>query len=127
MRRKDLSEFEEKIMDMLKKIDGKLDKILESGTKASAPQPTPAATSAPAPAPTPASEPTGIKPSALVEKQEEEEKMKEKPPVEGRRVCAKCGGTEFNSVEDKTNVLHQMGGIKIYAKKYICKKCGAES
>lgn len=110
---------------MLKKIDGKLDKILEIGVKAPAPQPKPATSSAPSPVSTPAA--STVKPSQLVEKQQEEEKMKEKPPVEGRRVCAKCGGTEFNSVEDKTNVLHQMGGIKIYAKKYICKKCGAES
>jgi len=120
-----LSEFEEKVMEMLKKIDGKLDKILEMGTKAPMAQPKPATESAPAPASTPA--PSTVKPSALVEKQQEEEKMKEKPPVEGRRVCTKCGSTEFNTVEDKTNVLHQMGGIKIYAKKYICKRCGAES
>jgi len=103
-RRQYLSEFEEKVMEMLKKIDIKLDKILAMETKTPAP-----------------------KPSELVEKQQEEEKMKEKPPVEGRRVCTKCGSTEFNTIEDKSNVLHQMGGIKIYAKKYICKKCGEES
>ena len=120
-----MSEFEEKVMEMLKKIDEKLDKILEIGSKHPTPQPIPAATSTAPSVSTPA--PTTVKPSELVEKQEEEEKMKEKPPVEGRRVCTKCGATEFNTVEDKTKVLHQMGGIKIYAKKYICKKCGAES
>ena len=115
-----MSEFEEKVMEMLKKIDEKLDKVLEMGSKAPAPQPTPAATST-------ASVATTVKPSALVEKQQEEEKMKEKPPVEGRRVCTKCGGTTFKTEEDKSNVLHQMGGIKIYAKRYICKTCGTES
>ncbi len=121
-----MSEFEEKVMEMLKKIDEKLDKVLEMGSKAHAPapQPSPAATSATSSASTPA--PSTVKPSALVEKQEEEDKMKEKPPVEGRRVCPKCGGTAFKSEEDKTNVLHQMGGMKIYAKIYICKSCGTE-
>jgi ribosomal protein S27AE len=124
-RRQYLSEFEEKVMEMLKKIDVKLDKILAMETKTPASQSTPAVTSAPSSSATPAA--STVKPSELVEKQQEEEKMKEKPPVEGRRVCTKCGSTEFNTVEDKTNVLHQMGGMKIYAKKYICKKCGAES
>ena len=120
-----MSEFEEKVMEMLKKIDGKLDKILTMENKSPAPQSTPAVISAPSSSSTPAT--STVKPSALVEKQQEEEKMKEKPPVEGRRVCTKCGSTEFNTIEDKSNVLHQMGGIKIYAKKYICKKCGEES
>ncbi|MFX1338588.1 MAG: hypothetical protein ACFFDK_08255 [Promethearchaeota archaeon] len=119
-----MSEFEEKVMEMLKKIDGKLDKVLEMGSKAPVPQP------APVPASTASSAsisaPSTVKPSQLVEKQQEEEKMKEKPPVEGRRVCPKCGGTTFNTEEDKTKVLHQMGGMKIYAKKYICKSCGME-
>jgi predicted nucleic-acid-binding Zn-ribbon protein len=123
-RRLILSEFEEKVMEMLKKIDEKLDKVLETGSKAPAPQPTPPATSAASSTSTPA--PSTVKPSELVEKQQEEEKMKEKPSVEGRRVCPKCGGTSFNTEEDKSNVLHQMGGMKIYAKKYICKSCGAE-
>ena len=52
--------------------------------------------------------------------------MIEKPPIEGRRVCPECKGTAFNAVEDKSQVLHQMGGVKIYAKKYICRGCGAE-
>jgi len=119
-----LSEFEEKVMEMLKKIDEKLDKVLEMGSKAPAPQPTPVAASAASSASTPA--PSTVKPSALVEKQQEEEKMKEKPPVEGRRVCPKCGGTTFNTEEDKSKVLHQMGGMKIYAKRHICKGCGMD-
>ena len=74
-----------------------------------------------------APEPSPPKPSELVERRKEEERMIEKPPVEGRRVCPKCGGTSFNAVEDKSQVLHQMGGVKIYAKKYICKGCGTEA
>ncbi|MFX0070259.1 MAG: hypothetical protein ACFFAO_04130 [Candidatus Hermodarchaeota archaeon] len=117
-----MTEFEDKVMEMLKSMNDKLDKILANGTKATAPAK--AATPAPSAANQPA--PSTVKPSAIVEKQEEEKKAIEKPPVEGRRVC-ECGSTEFNQVEDKTNVLHQMGGIKIYAKKYICKRCGKES
>lgn len=119
-----MSEFEEKVTEMLKKIDEKLDKLLDMGSSAPAPQPTLSAPSA-ANSTSPPS-PSYVKPSELVEKQKEEEKMKEKPPVEGRRVCPKCGGTSFNTEEDKSNVLHQMGGIKIYAKRYICKSCGSE-
>jgi ribosomal protein S27AE len=70
--------------------------------------------------------PTTIKPSAIVDKQEEEARMEEKPPVEGRRVCPECSGTTFATHEDRNQVLHQMGGVKIYAKKYVCKKCGYE-
>jgi len=68
-----------------------------------------------------------VKPSILVEKQQEEERAKEKPPIEGRRVCPACGGTSFNTEEDKSQVLFQQAGIKIHAKKYICKNCGAEA
>ncbi|MFX1259116.1 MAG: hypothetical protein ACFFAN_14775, partial [Promethearchaeota archaeon] len=123
-----LSEFEEKVLEMLKKIDEKLDKALDGGSKASSPAPKPVAPAAEA---KPSSEPepisSSVKPSAVVEKQVEEEKLVEKPPVEGRRVCTSCGSTSFNAVEDRAQVLHQMGGIKIYAKKYICKKCGKEA
>lgn len=114
-----MSEFEEKILEMLKKIDEKLDKVLEAGSKEviSAPQATSKVEII--------SSPT-VKPSAVVDKQEAEEKAKEKPPVEGRRVCPNCGGTAFNAVEDKTHVLFQQGGMKVYAKKYICKRCGKE-
>jgi len=120
-----LSEFEEKVLDLLKKIDEKLDKVLDTGSKAPEPKPAPAAEPATAPtaaSPTPAA--STVKPSELVEKQDEEEKAKEKPPVEGRRVCPKCGGTAFRTEEDRTQVLMQQGGLKIYAKKNICKGCG---
>jgi len=110
-----LSEFEEKILNLLEKIDEKLDKLL--GTKSSGGVETKAVAS---------TEEVYVKPSAVVEKQEEEQKAIEKPPVEGRRVCSACGGTTFNTEEDKTQVLFQQGGMKIYAKKYICKSCGTE-
>lgn len=118
-----MSEFEEKVLDLLKKIDEKLDKVLDTGNKA--PEPKPAPTPEPAAtSPTPVA--STVKPSELVEKQDEEEKAKEKPPVEGRRVCPKCSGTAFRVEEDKTQVLMQQGGLKIYAKKNICKTCGTE-
>jgi len=99
-----LSEFEEKILNLLEKIDEKLDILLDTkkpggvGTRAVA-----------------SAEEGYVKPSAI-----------EKPPVEGRRVCPACGGTTFNTEEDKTQVLFQQGGMKIYAKRYICKSCGTE-
>ena len=107
--------FEEKVLNMLEKINAKLDKLLgnESSVKSEIKA-------------VPSSTLGTIKPSEVVEKQEAEEKAMEKPPVEGRRVCPECGNTEFRTEEDKTQVLFQQGGMKIYAKRYICKKCGYE-
>jgi len=110
-----LSEFEEKVLDLLVKINDKLNKLLGPESAETIPSGT-----------SPSVGESYVKPSAVVEKQEEQEKALEKPLVEGRRVCPDCGGTSFNAVEDKENVLHQLGGVKIYAKKYICKKCGKE-
>jgi len=111
-----LSEFEEEILSLLRKIDEKLDKLL--GTSSLEAESTKTATPP---------EDEYIKPSAIVEKQEEEEKAKEKPPVEGRRICPACGGTSFNTEEDKSQVLFQQSGIKIFAKRYVCRNCGTEA
>ena len=111
-----MPEFETEVLSLLRKINNKLDKILgtasleEESVKTVTPP-----------------EAAYIKPSAVVEKQEEEEKAKVKPPVEGRRLCPACGGTLFNTEEDKSQVLFQQGGMKIYAKKYICRQCGTEA
>ena len=129
-----MSEIQNEILELLKKISDKIDKI--AGTKASSPSP-----AAKAPAPTPAKSAVGtatiestplVKPSAIAQKQadvekaekEAEEEIPEKP--EGRRVCPKCGATEFNAIDDKTRPLHYISGAPIFAKKYICKKCGEE-
>lgn len=101
---------------MLTKINDKLNKLLGTGDSAGKPAHV-----------SPSTTEGYVKPSAVVEKQEAEQKAIEKPPVEGRRVCPECGGTEFRTEEDKSQVLFQQGGMKIFAKKYICKKCGAES
>ncbi|MFX1260339.1 MAG: hypothetical protein ACFFAN_21015 [Promethearchaeota archaeon] len=111
-----MSEFEEKVLELLKKIDDKLDKILGAGSKA--------AESSPKPAEKPAETAPISKPSEIAEKQTEVAKVEEEPASEGRRVCPACGSTEFNHIEDKSKILHSMGGIKIYAKNYQCKKCG---
>lgn len=111
-----MSEFEEKVLELLKKIDEKLDNILGAGSKATISSPKPAE-KPPEAVPTP-------KPSAVAEKQTEQVKVEEEPAAEGRRVCPGCGSTEFNQIEDKSKILHSMGGIKIYAKNYQCKKCG---
>lgn len=107
--------FEEKVLNMLEKINGKLDKLL--GNESSGTSEVINAS---------LSTTETVKPSEVVERQEAEEKAMEKPPVEGRRVCPECGNTEFRTEEDKTQVLFQQGGMKIYAKRYICKKCGYE-
>ncbi len=119
-----MSEFEQKVLKLLENINGKLDSLLKGSTGVSSSSST---VTSSAPAPIAAPEPSRPKPSELLEKQKEEERMIEKPPVEGRRICPKCGGTAFNTVEDKSQVLHQMGGVKIYAKKYMCKGCGTEA
>jgi len=107
---KKMTEFEEKILLLLGTINEKLDKLLNLKTS----QPS-------------FPETTGtVKPSELLERQKEEERAIEKPPVEGRRICPKCGGTTFNTVEDQSQVLFQQGGMKIYAKSYICKSCGTK-
>ena len=111
-----MPDYEEEILRLLRKIDEKLDKLLDSNNLETASGRS--------------TTPTGeeyVKPSLVVEKQEEEEKAKEKPPIEGRRVCPACGGTSFNTEEDKSQVLFQQAGIKIFAKKYICRNCGTEA
>ncbi len=118
-----MSEFEQKVLKLLEDINGKLDKLLKTEPAPISSAPTPSA--APSPVPSPAV--TTVKPSAIVERQEEAARMEEKPPVEGRRVCPECGGTAFATHEDRNQVLHQMGGVKIYAKRYVCKKCGWEA
>ncbi|MHA1489929.1 MAG: hypothetical protein ACTSRI_09755 [Promethearchaeota archaeon] len=110
-----MSEFEKNVLSMLENINMKLDTLIKSeGAKKNVIVSTSSISG------------DNIKPSNIVEKQEEKEKLEAKPIIEGRRICPNCNGTAFNMVEDKSQVLHQMGGIKIYAKKYICKSCGYE-
>jgi ribosomal protein S27AE len=113
-----MSEFEQKVLKLLEEINTKLDKVLKI-------QPT-TASSAPVATTTYSSPTSTVKPSAIVDRQKEEARLEEKPVVEGRRICPECGSTSFTTHEDKSQVLHQMGGVKIYAKKYVCKQCGYE-
>ncbi len=120
-----MSEFEEKVIKLLETINNKLDKVLDSSSSVSTapkePEPTPVAST---PAPAAETAPGGLKPSEVIDKQKEEERLKVAPPVEGRRVCPECGGTDFDEREDRSQPpIHQMGGIKIYKKKITCKKC----
>jgi len=113
-----LSEFEQNVLKLLEQINGKLDKLLKTVPTVVSSTPTTSTASTPVT--------KTIKPSSIVDKQEEEARLEEKPPIEGRRICPECGGTSFATHEDKSQVLHQMGGVKIYAKKYVCKQCGYE-
>ena len=134
-----MSEFEKKILELLKSIDKKLDKVL--GEDAPAPKPITVPKEVipetikeeiPETIKEEKSETieytSYVKPSEIAAKQVEPEKPKEEkeeePITEGRRVCPDCGSTEFNQIEDRTKVLHQMSGMKIYAKNHQCKKCG---
>ena len=47
-------------------------------------------------------------------------------PYETRIICPLCQavGKDIREVEDKKVILYYRGGIPIYAKKYVCKKCG---
>ncbi len=103
---------------LLQEINNKLDKLMKNESPSLKSASMTSSGSSPAA--------TMVRPSAVVEKQEEEARMEDKPPIEGRRICPECGGTSFATHEDKTQVLHQMGGVKIYAKKYVCKQCGYE-
>lgn len=109
-----MSDFEQKIYSLLETINKKLDILIGTSSQTNADSHT-----------MPEKEGT-VKPSSIIEKQVEEEKAMEKPPIEGRRICPKCGGTAFNTVEDQSHVLFQQGGMKIYAKSYICKNCGTK-
>ncbi|MFX0098450.1 MAG: hypothetical protein ACFFCS_02640 [Candidatus Hodarchaeota archaeon] len=43
-----------------------------------------------------------------------------------RIVCPKCGGVKIKPEEDKNRVLTYMGGVPLYAKKYVCRDCQYE-
>jgi hypothetical protein len=47
---------------------------------------------------------------------------------ETRITCPMCQavGKNIREVEDKTTILYWSGGVPVYAKKYVCKKCGYE-
>ena len=103
-----MSEFEQKVLKLLEEINSKLDKVLKAEPIAES--------SAPVASNTSTTAATTVKPSAIVDKQEEEARLEEKPQVEGRRICPECASTAFATHEDRSQVLHQMGGVKIYAK-----------
>lgn len=64
------------------------------------------------------------KPSDVVVEQKEAEKPSS--ATSGRRKCPDCGSVEVQTMENKEKPISMSGGIKIYAKKYYCKKCGHE-
>ena len=51
-------------------------------------------------------------------------------PYETRIICpmpmCQAVGKNIREVEDRKKILYYRGGIPIYAKKYVCKKCGYE-
>ncbi len=112
-------EFEKKVINLLETMNEKLDSLLGSGQSSASIK----------------SEESSIKiesistkkPSEVAKKEKEKEEVESGLiKIEGRRVCPNCGGTDFKEESDKSRVLHQQGGLKIYAKKYVCKRCGTE-
>ncbi|MFX1258914.1 MAG: hypothetical protein ACFFAN_13735 [Promethearchaeota archaeon] len=104
---------------MLEIVNKKLDELLKLGSIAPS-----ISTPIPTTPHTMTSPDTTVKPSAIVDKQKEVEQLKEKPPIDARRVCPQCNGTSFLEAEDRTQILQYMGDIKIYKKKITCKSCG---
>jgi predicted RNA-binding Zn-ribbon protein involved in translation (DUF1610 family) len=45
-----------------------------------------------------------------------------------RLICPSCGasGDAIKKVQDKSKIVDNVEGIPIYARKYVCKKCGFE-
>jgi hypothetical protein len=43
--------------------------------------------------------------------------------TESRIICPKCSSTSLRIENDRSRVLSYMGGVPMYAKKYICRKC----
>ncbi|MFX1329278.1 MAG: hypothetical protein ACFE91_14205 [Promethearchaeota archaeon] len=107
-----MSEFEQKVLKLLEEINNKLNKMLKAEPISVSSASVSSASSIPTA--------TTVRPSAIIDKQKEEARLEEKPVIDGRRICPECGGTSFTAHEDKNQVLHQMGGVKIYAKKYVC-------
>ena len=118
-----MSEFEKKVLEMLKSIDQKLDNLLGGAAPSLKPVTVPKEVLPETTKPAASS----VKPSKVASSQGDTEKpQEEQPAAEGRRVCPDCGSTEFNQIEDRSKILHYMGGMKIYAKKHVCRKCGYE-
>jgi DNA repair exonuclease SbcCD ATPase subunit len=42
---------------------------------------------------------------------------------ESRIICPKCSSTSVRAESDRSRVLSYMGGVPMYAKKYVCRKC----
>jgi len=122
-------EFEKKVINLLESMNEKLDTLLGSDQSSASIEPkvTPASVE-PEESSVKIESTQTRKPSEVAKLQEEKAKEEDETLVktEGRRVCPNCGGTDFKEEKDKTRVLHQQGGLTIYAKKYICKNCGTE-
>jgi len=43
--------------------------------------------------------------------------------TESRIICPKCSSTSVRVESDRSRVLSYMGGVPMYAKKYVCRKC----
>ena len=112
-----MSVTQDEILELLKRISEKVDKLVNSKTE----NPASVAKVASAKGKIEIVTSSMVKPSEVVKERVEAEKE-----VKERRVCPECGATEFNAVDDKTRPLHYISGAPIFAKKYQCKKCGYE-
>ena len=121
-----MSEFEEKVLNILEGIDKKLDKLVSAEISKRRAESSGSTTTS-STASVGATSLSATRSSTIGGVQETDGPSEEKALTETRRVCPKCSGTAFNAVEDKTQLLHSMGGVKIYAKKYVCRSCGHET
>jgi hypothetical protein len=110
-----LEEDMKKILDVVNKIDSKLDTLsarissLEAGGLGAG-----ASTTAMEHRKTP---------SEIAESQKGGAPVSE---VEGRNKCPKCGSLNIGSKEDRSKAISYSGGLAIYGKKYYCKQCASE-
>ncbi len=53
------------------------------------------------------------------------EEKADMPMLESERItCPKCQSVNIQAMDNKEKPLSMSGGIKIYSKRYYCKKCG---
>jgi hypothetical protein len=110
-------EKSDEILDLLKKMNRKIDMIAArvSSLEITGSMKKPSSSSS-----------SGLAPSDVVFAQNAASQGKVE--VDGRMVCPKCGafGKNIGEKEDRSKAISYSGGMAIYAKNYYCKQCSFE-